>query len=55
MVSKDSYGIVKVYFELAFDLTNFIPRETIRRSSQKFCPDKDPDKEKKKVYHNFSN
>ena len=48
MVSKDSYGIVKVYFELAFNLINFIPRETIRRSSQKFCPDKDPEKEKEK-------
>ena len=48
MVSKDSYGIVKVYFELAFTLINFIPRETIRRSSQKFCPDKDPEKEKEK-------
>jgi len=47
-VSKESYGIVKVYFELAFTLVNFIPRETIRRASQKFCPDRDPVKEKKK-------
>ena len=31
-VSKESYGIVKVYFELAFTLVNFIPRETIRRA-----------------------
>ena len=35
-VSKESYGIVKVYFELAFTLVNFIPRESIRRASQKF-------------------
>ena len=47
-VSKESYGIVKVYFELAFTLINFIPRETLRRTSQKFCPDKDPKKEKEK-------
>jgi len=47
-VSKESYGIVKVYFELAFTLVNFIPRETIRRASQKFCPDRDPLVEKKK-------
>ena len=45
-VSKESYGIVKVHFELAFTLVNFIPRETIRRASQKFCPDKEPEKEK---------
>ena len=47
-VSKESYGIVKVYFELAFTLVNFIPRESIRRASQKFCPDHDPIKEKRK-------
>ena len=47
-VSKESYGIVKVYFELAFTLVNFIPRETIRRACQKFSPDRDPVKEKKK-------
>ena len=47
-VSKESYGVVKVYFELAFALVNFIPRETMRRTSQKFCADKDPKKEKEK-------
>ena len=47
-VSKESYGIVKVYFELAFTLVNFIPRESIRRASQKFCPDRDPKVEKNK-------
>ena len=47
-VSKESFGTVKVYFELAFSLINYIPRETIRRTSQKFCPDKDPLKEKEK-------
>ena len=48
-VSKESYGVVKVYFELAFTLVNFIPRETMRRTSQKFCADKDPKKEKEKI------
>ena len=48
VVSKESYGTVKVYFELAFSLINYIPRETIRRTSQKFCPDKDTIKEKQK-------
>ena len=47
-ISKESYGIVKVHFELAFTLINFIPRETIRRASQKFCPDNEPEKEKEK-------
>ena len=47
-VSKDSYGLVKVHFELAFTLINFLPRETVRRASQKFCPDKDPEKEREK-------
>ena len=49
-VSKESFGTVKVYFELAFSLINYIPRETIRRTSQKFCPDKDPLKEKEKYF-----
>ena len=47
-ISKESYGIVKVHFELAFTLINFIPRETIRRASQKFCPDNEPKNEKEK-------
>ena len=47
-VSKESYGVVKVYFELAFALVNFIPRETMRRTSQKFCADKDLKKENEK-------
>ena len=50
IISKESYGLVKVHFELAFSLVNFIPRETIRRTSQKFCPDKDFQKEEEKYY-----
>ena len=48
VVSKESFGTVKVYFELAANLINYIPRESIRKTSQKFCPDKDPNKEKQK-------
>ena len=47
-VTKESFGTVKVYLELSFSLINYIPRETIRRTSQKFCPDKDAIKEKEK-------
>ena len=47
-VTKESFGTVKVYLELSSSLINYIPRETIRRTSQKFCPDKDPIKEKEK-------
>lgn len=49
-ISKKSYGLVKVHFELAFSLVNNIPRETIRRTSQKFCPDKDFENEENKYY-----
>ena len=48
LVSKESYGVAKVYFELAFILINYIPRETLRRAAQKFCPDKDPQRENEK-------
>ena len=50
IISKDSYGLVKVHFELAFTLINYIPRETIRRTSQKFCPDKNSLKEEENYY-----
>ena len=49
VISKDNFGIAKVYFDLAFALSNSIPRETLRRSAQKFCPDKDPEKEEEKL------
>ena len=48
-ISKDNFGIAKVYFELAFLLSNNVPRETLRKASQKFCPDKDPEKEEQKL------
>ena len=48
MISKETYGVVKIHFELASTLVDFIPRETMRRASQKFCPDNDPEKEYRK-------
>ena len=49
-ISKDAYGIAKIYFEFAFSLVCFFPRETIRKTAQKFCPDKDTNNEQKKYY-----
>ena len=49
-ISKDAYGVAKIYFEFAFSLVCFFPRETIRKTAQKFCPDKDKNKEQKKYY-----
>ena len=48
-ISKEDFGVSKVYFDLAFVLSNYIPRETLRSTSQKFCPDKDPEKEEEKL------
>ena len=47
-ISKNSFGIVKIYFEFAFSLICFFPRETIRKSAQKFIPDSNKEKEKNK-------
>ena len=49
-ISKNDYGIVKIYLEFAFLLIINFPRETIRKTSQKFCTDKDKIKEKNKYY-----
>ena len=49
-ISKEAYGIAKIYLEFAFLLVCFFPRETIRKTAQKFCPDKDNKKELKKFY-----
>ena len=47
-ISKNSFGIVKVYFEFAFQLMCSFPREVIRKTAQKFIPDSDKEKERKK-------
>ena len=49
-ITKEAYGIAKIYFEFAFLLMVFFPRETIRKTAQKFCPDSDPKNEEKKYY-----
>ena len=49
-ISKDAYGTAKIYLEFALSLICFFPRETIRKTAQKFCPDKDSNKELKKFY-----
>ena len=49
-ISKDAYGTAKIYLEFALSLVCFFPRETIRKTAQKFCPDKDNIKELKKFY-----
>ena len=49
-ISKDAYGTAKIYLEFALSLVCFFPRETIRKTAQKFCPDNDNKKELKKFY-----
>ena len=46
-ITKYSFGIVKIYFEFAFQLMCSFPREVIRKTAQKFIPDSDKEKEKK--------
>ena len=47
-ITKNSFGIVKIYFEFAFSLIIFFPSETIRKSAQKYIPDENKENEKKK-------
>lgn len=47
-LSKESLGTIKIYFEFAFLLMLYFPRETIRKSAQKFCADPSPIQENKK-------
>jgi hypothetical protein len=49
-ISKEAYGISKIYLEFLFVLICSFPIDTIRKTSQKFCPDKDAEKETKKYY-----
>ena len=45
IVSKENYGISKTYFDIIYGLTLFFPRETIRKTSQKYSADPDLNKE----------
>ena len=49
-ISKDAYGTAKIYLEFALSLVCFFPRETIRKTAQKFCPDNDNKREVIKFY-----
>ena len=49
-ISKEAYGTAKIYLEFLFSLICSFPIDTIRKTSQKFCPDKNSDKETKKYY-----
>ena len=49
-ISKEAYGTAKIYLEFLFTLICFFPIDTIRKTSQKFCPDKNSEKEIKKYY-----
>ena len=49
-ISKEAYGTAKIYLEFLFSLICSFPVDTIRKTSQKFCPDKNDEKERKKYY-----
>ena len=49
-ISKEAYGTANIHLELLFSLICTFPIDTIRKTSQKFCPDKDTKIEQKKYY-----
>lgn len=49
-ISKEAFGIAKIYFELAFAIVSYLPRTTTRKAAQKHCADKDNEKQEKKYY-----
>ena len=49
-ISKEAFGTAKIYLEFLFALICSFPIDTIRKTSQKFCPDKNLEKETKKYY-----
>jgi O-antigen/teichoic acid export membrane protein len=48
IISKESYGLATVYLGFIFIMLLHFPREVIRKTCQKFCPDKDEEIENKK-------
>ena len=48
-ITKNSFGIVKIYFEFAFSLIIFFPSETIRKKAQKNIPEENKKNKKKKI------
>jgi O-antigen/teichoic acid export membrane protein len=49
-ISKGAYGTVKIYLKFALSLVCFFPRENIRKTAQKFYPDKDNKRELNNYY-----
>ena len=47
LINKETYGIAKVYLEFAFTLLLYFPREAIRKTAQKFCPDNQSEEKEK--------
>jgi O-antigen/teichoic acid export membrane protein len=40
IISKDAYGLAKIYLEFIYLIILYFPRETIRKTAQKYCPHK---------------
>ena len=49
-ISIKSYGTAKVYLEFVFMLIIYFPRETLRKTVQKYCPEKNEADENIKFY-----
>lgn len=45
IISKESYGLATVYFNFIFLILLYFPRETLRKTCLKFCPDDNEDLE----------
>lgn len=44
-ISKQTFGIAKIYFETAYLMLQYFPFETLRKTSQKYCCTSDKEKE----------
>ena len=44
-ISKESYGLATVYFNFIFLLLLYFPRETLRKTCLKYCPDENEESE----------
>lgn len=41
IIFKETFGLATVYLNFIYGIILFFPRETIRKTTQKYCPDKD--------------
>ena len=51
IITKESYGLATVYFNFIFLLLLYFPRETMRKTCLKFCPDENEEIENFKFRH----